>query len=52
MPGISGPKFINGEWVMVITRLNGTEYRVRNTDRQSAFDYLTEFIQHQQQRRR
>lgn len=52
MPGVSVPKFINGEWVIIVTRANGTEYRVRHTDRQSAFDYVAEFIQHQQQRRR
>lgn len=52
IPGISVPKFINGQWVVIVTRTNGTEYRVRTTDRQSAFDYITEFMAHHNQKTR
>ncbi|MCM1294736.1 MAG: hypothetical protein NC311_04200 [Muribaculaceae bacterium] len=52
IPGISVPKFINGQWIVIITRANGTEYRVRSTDRQSAFDYINEFIAYHQTKTR
>lgn len=47
---ISTPQFINGEWVIVITRANSTKYKVRTTDKQSAFDYIDEFIKYRNQR--
>lgn len=48
IPGISVPKFIKGQWIVIVTRANGTQYRVRNTDRQSALDYIAEFMAYHQ----
>lgn len=52
IPGVSVPKYINGQWVVIVTRTNGTEYRVRCENRQSAFDYLSEFLEHHKQKMR